>query len=105
MSDASYACTGDLRTLGKSLGLPQHLKDILAGFVCHQNYSNETSKLRNRIHLINISVSFLEGDLMWVSQAPVGRAQCDSDEIMMAIVLIMQSIYLTKIHLPYGCYL
>ncbi|KAH1177253.1 hypothetical protein KIL84_010955, partial [Mauremys mutica] len=62
MSNMSCTCQDLLTMFEKAVQLPQDLKvrDILAGFVCHHNYPNETFKLSNQIQSIKESVLLLQ---------------------------------------------
>ncbi|KAG6938796.1 ATP binding cassette subfamily A member 13, partial [Chelydra serpentina] len=62
MSNMSCTCQDLLTMFEKAVQLPQDLKvrDILAGFVCHHNYPNETFKLSNQIHSVKESVLLLQ---------------------------------------------
>ncbi|KAM9165595.1 ATP-binding cassette sub-family A member 13 [Pangshura tecta] len=62
MSNMSCTCQDLLTMFEKAVQLPQDLKvrDILAGFVCHHNYPNETFKLSNQIQSVKESVLLLQ---------------------------------------------
>ncbi|XP_026509884.1 ATP-binding cassette sub-family A member 13-like [Terrapene carolina triunguis] len=62
MSNMSCTCQDLLTMFEKAVQLPQDLKvrDILAGFLCHHNYPNETFKLSNQIQSVKESVLLLQ---------------------------------------------
>ncbi|CAM5092065.1 unnamed protein product [Eretmochelys imbricata] len=62
MSNMSCTCQDLFTMFEKAVQLPQDLKvrEILAGFVCHQNYPNETFELSNQIQSIKESVLLLQ---------------------------------------------
>ncbi|XP_050793593.1 ATP-binding cassette sub-family A member 13 [Gopherus flavomarginatus] len=62
MSNMSCTCQDLLTMFEKTVQLPQDLKvrDILAGFMCHHNYPNETFKLSNQIQSVKESVLLLQ---------------------------------------------
>ncbi|XP_066485290.1 ATP-binding cassette sub-family A member 13 [Tiliqua scincoides] len=73
MSDASCTLNNILRVFEKSLVLLQdsRVKDVLEAFVCHQNHSNESSKLRDQIQLIKESVQLLQNTIQGQPSMPV----------------------------------
>ncbi|XP_054847700.1 ATP-binding cassette sub-family A member 13 [Eublepharis macularius] len=70
MSDAPSGCNDAFM---RSLGLPpdSEIGDVLEEFVCYQNGSSESSKLRNRIHLVKESIQLLQSMIHGQHDLPV----------------------------------
>ncbi|XP_062980238.1 ATP-binding cassette sub-family A member 13 [Elgaria multicarinata webbii] len=73
MNDVPYACKADVTAFEKNFGLPQDSKvrNVLEVFMCHKNHSNVSSKLRERIQLIEESVQLLQSAMQGQPGMPV----------------------------------
>ncbi|XP_074842119.1 ATP-binding cassette sub-family A member 13 [Carettochelys insculpta] len=72
MSNTSCVCKDLLTMFDKAVQLPQDFKvrEILAGIVCHHNYSNDSFELSNQIQSVKKSVLLLQKVLLGEQNLP-----------------------------------